>query len=151
LYPHHLRGGPRCTLDDFCGMVARLAERIGTHRIGIGSDLCQDQPDAVVEWMRNGRWMKAHLLGERPTFPPQPHWFRANRGFVNLRGGLRERGFSAEDVDQILGANWYNFFAAAFSVPTPGQTETVARLQLQRSQGSGGPAANPARDARMTP
>ncbi len=36
-------------------MVAQTAELIGVNQIGIGSDLCQDQPDEIVEWMRNGR------------------------------------------------------------------------------------------------
>ena len=34
------------------------AERYGAEHLGIGSDLCQDQPDSVVEWMRVGRWTK---------------------------------------------------------------------------------------------
>ena len=54
LYPHHLKDGSACTLDSFCAMVAEAASRYGAGSIGIGSDLCQDQPDSVVTWMRNG-------------------------------------------------------------------------------------------------
>ncbi|GIS14590.1 MAG: hypothetical protein CM15mP117_00220 [Alphaproteobacteria bacterium] len=40
-------------------MIAKTADLIGgTSSLGIGSDLCQDQPDSIVEWMRNGRWTK---------------------------------------------------------------------------------------------
>jgi len=46
LYPHHLKGGRACDLHDFCTMIARTAERHGSHFLGIGSDLCQDQPIA---------------------------------------------------------------------------------------------------------
>jgi len=42
LYPHHLKGKSDCTLESFCGMVARCAEIMGVERLGIGSDLCQD-------------------------------------------------------------------------------------------------------------
>ncbi len=74
LYPHHLKGGSDCTLAAFCEMVARTAERMGTDRLGIGSDLCQDQPDSVVDWMRAGRWTKRRDYGEgnadNPGFPP---------------------------------------------------------------------------------
>ena len=42
----------------FCEMIARTAELMGTDHIGIGSDLCQGQPDSVVEWMRVGRGTK---------------------------------------------------------------------------------------------
>jgi len=58
LYPHHLRNKSACTLQDFCEMVARTADLIGAEHLGIGSDLCQHQPDSVVEWMRTGRWTK---------------------------------------------------------------------------------------------
>ena len=64
LYPHHLKNGSLCTLESFCNMICRTAELIGTDNIGIGSDLCQDQPDSVVEWMRIGRWTKNIDFGE---------------------------------------------------------------------------------------
>ena len=40
LYPHHLKAGSACTLESFCGMIARTAEITGPGRLGIGSDLC---------------------------------------------------------------------------------------------------------------
>ena len=51
LYPHHLKNNSNCTLDSFCKMIVDLIELIGGDHIGFGSDLCQDQPDSVVEWM----------------------------------------------------------------------------------------------------
>ena len=116
LYPHHLANGSDCTLDSFTGMVADLVSRIGIDHIGIGSDLCQDQPDSVVEWMRVGRWTKSSPdvgLG-KAVFPPQPKWFRDNRDFPGLRTGLSERGFSAPEVDKLLGDNWLDFFTRSF-------------------------------------
>lgn len=118
MYPHHLRGGSDCTLDDFCTMIARTAELMGADRLGIGSDLCQDQPDSVVEWMRVGRWTKKVDFGEgsaaAPGFPPQPAWFRDNRDFPGLAEGLRRVGFGATEVDGIMGGNWLRFFDDSF-------------------------------------
>lgn len=117
LYPHHLKGGSACTLEAFTEMVARLADEIGVAHIGIGSDLCQGQPDSVVEWMRNGRWTKSEPnigLGNA-VFPPQPSWFRNNCDFANIHRGLRARGFSAADADLVLGGNWYRFFRESFA------------------------------------
>ncbi|MEL6375126.1 MAG: membrane dipeptidase [Pseudomonadota bacterium] len=118
LYPHHLKDKSDCTLARFSEMVARAADLMGVDHIGIGSDLCQDQPDSIVEWMRVGRWTKAMDYGEgskdAPGFPPQPAWFRDNRDFGNLEQGLRERGFAAADVGKILGGNWLRFFEASF-------------------------------------
>lgn len=118
LYPHHLKGGSTCTLEDFCAMAARTAEMIGAEHLGIGSDLCQDQPDSVVTWMRNGRWTKTADFGEgsaaSPGFPPQPSWFRDNRDFANIARGLGTAGFSETETNGILGGNWLRFFDDSF-------------------------------------
>ncbi len=113
LYPHHLPDGSDTTLDEFCTMVARTAEITGTHCLGIGSDLCQDQPDTVVQWMREGRWTKRHDPTVR--FPPQPEWFRSNRDFPKIAEGLARVGFSPGEVEAIMGGNWLRFFDASFA------------------------------------
>ena len=118
IYPHHLKDGSDCTLQSFCEAVARTAERYGTDNIGIGSDLCQDQPDSVVEWMRVGRWSKEIDYGEgaanAPGFPPQPSWFRDNRDFSKIEAGLRDVGMDDSEVAGIMGKNWYRFYAENF-------------------------------------
>ena len=118
LYPHHLKGGSDCALQGFCEMIARTAEQMGVERLGIGSDLCQDQPDRVVEWMRVGRWTKRVDYGEgsadSPGFPPQPDFFRDNRDFPRLAEGLRTVGFDGSEVEAILGGNWLRFFDDSF-------------------------------------
>jgi membrane dipeptidase len=114
LYPHHLHNNSKCTLESFCEMVAKTAEIMDVKNIGIGSDLCLNQPDNVVEWMRNGTWTKTKNYGEgsknKPGFPEQPNWFKDARGFDNIENGLKKIGFSEEDVNGILGNNWYNFY-----------------------------------------
>ena len=119
LYPHHLKGKSDCTLQDFCAMVASMAETYGVDHFGIGSDLCQDQPDSVVEWMRTGRWTKEIDYGEgssaAPGFPPMPEWFQDNRHFGNIATGLREIGFDAGEVAKLMGGNWMRFFEESFS------------------------------------
>ena len=114
LYPHHLLGGTNCTLDSFCQMVAKTAEIIGTKNLGIGSDLCLKQPDSIVEWMRNGTWTKTKDYGEgtasNAAFPNQPEWFKDARGFNNIETGLKNVGFNDEELQGILGNNWFNFY-----------------------------------------
>ncbi|RMD48913.1 MAG: membrane dipeptidase [Alphaproteobacteria bacterium] len=126
LYPHHLKGGPAASLEDFCAMIARAAERYGVGHLGIGSDLCQDQPDSVVRWMRNGRWTRGEDLGEgsaeMPGFPPQPPWFRDNRDFANIAAGLRAVGFDEAEVEAIMGGNWLAFFDRSFGPAEAGST-----------------------------
>jgi len=114
LYPHHLKNGSNCTLENFCEMAAKTVEIMGVKNIGIGSDLCINHPDSVVEWMRNGTWTKTKNYGEgsknKPGFPKQPNWFLDARGFKNLETGLKKIGFNEEETNGILGNNWYNFY-----------------------------------------
>ncbi len=118
LYPHHLKDGSDCKLGSFCDMVARLADMIGVNQIGFGSDLCQDQADEVVVWMRNGTWTRDTDYGEgsidAPGFPDNPTWFQDNRDFITILKGLSDVGFSNDEVRKIAGENWLDFFDKSF-------------------------------------
>lgn len=110
LYPHHLAGGSDCDFADFARMVSGLVDRYGAGHFGIGSDLCQDQPDSVVNWMRNGHWRK--IPAPPVKFPKQPGWFTDNRDFGRIASGLRDDGIDAAAVDGVMGQNWFDFLSA---------------------------------------
>ncbi|MGI9318534.1 MAG: membrane dipeptidase [bacterium] len=118
LYPFHLKNGSNCSLEEFCTMVAAAAELMGVDHIGIGSDLCQDQPDSVVEWMRNGRWSRSTDFGEgsasQAGFPAQPDWFANSTHYDHIAQGLQSKGFDDHEVEKIMGTNWLRFFEASF-------------------------------------
>ena len=118
MYPHHLKDKSDCTLASFCEMVARTADLMGVDNIGLGSDLCQDQPDSVVEWMRVGRWSKEMDYGEGSAgdagFRPMPDWFEDNRHFGNIAAGLIAHGFSEADTAAVMGENWLRFYDENF-------------------------------------
>ena len=133
IYPHHLKDKSACTLESFCQMIANTAEKYGIEHLGIGTDLCQDQPDSVVEWMRVGRWTKDIDYGEGTVdnagFPPMPTWFKDNRDFDSIESGLRAVGLSADETAAVMGGNWYRFFSENFGPASsvPSLTRTAAR------------------------
>lgn len=114
MYPHHLKDKSDCTLESFCGMIAKTADLMGAENLGIGTDLCQDQPDSIVEWMRVGRWTKEIDYGEGSAsdagFPPMPEWFKDNRDFDTIEQGLKNIGFSDAETAGIMGENWLRFY-----------------------------------------
>ena len=114
LYPHHLPSGSATTLREFCEMAAEAAETVGVDHLGIGSDLCQGQPDSVVRWMREGRWTRPEPGAEKATFPEQPPWFRDNRDFPGLAVGLGAAGFGEAEVAKVMGTNWRDFMRESF-------------------------------------
>lgn len=119
LYPHHLKDKSECSIASFCQMVATAAERYGIQQLGLGSDLCQDQPDSIVQWMRVGRWTKEIDYGEGSAsnagFPPMPSWFNDNTDFGNIEQGLLATGMNKEEVALFMGKNWYRFYKENFS------------------------------------
>jgi len=116
-YPFHLKNGSDCTLEDYCDMIANTADLMGIEHIAIGTDLCQDQPTSILEWMRNGRWSKQMDYGEgsqsNAGWPSPLSWLRDNRDFPNLIQGLRERGFDDDSVERIMGRNWVELLERA--------------------------------------
>ena len=118
IYPHHLKDGSNCSVQSFCDMVAKTIELMGEDNVGIGTDLCQDQPDSVVEWMRVGRWTKSTDYGEgsvdKPGFPDMPNWFGGNLDFSNISTGLKNTGMDQSMISKVMGGNWFNFFRNSF-------------------------------------
>jgi microsomal dipeptidase-like Zn-dependent dipeptidase len=68
--------------------------------------------------MRNGTWTNERDFGEGSAsfagFPDQPEWFRNNSDFLNIATGLKQVGFSSEEIGFVMGKNWLNFFEASF-------------------------------------
>lgn len=129
-YPHHLKDGGNCTLQSWCDMAALAVDLAGPTNVGIGTDLCQDQPDSIVEWMRVGRWTKAIDYGEGSAdnagFPPMPSWFNDNRDLAGIRAGLAAAGLDAATVDGVMGDNWHGFFANSFGAQNTATKEQSA-------------------------
>ena len=117
-YPHHLKDGSKCTLQSWCDMAALAIDLVGSQNVGIGTDLCQDQPDSIVEWMRVGRWTKAIDYGEGSAanagFPAMPNWFHDNRDLAGFREGLLASGLDLATIDGVMGDNWHAFFDKNF-------------------------------------
>jgi len=118
LYPHHLPRGSETTLREFGEMAAEAAAIVGVEHLGIGSDLCQGQPDSALRWMREGRWTRPARTAQAPVFPSQPDWFRTNADFPGLADGLAGAGFRPDEIARVLGGNWRDFFAASFYAAT---------------------------------
>lgn len=111
-YPFHLKNGSDCSLESYCEMIAKTVDLMGIRHVGIGTDLCQNQPTNILDWMRNGRWTKDMDYGEGSAgnagWPKSLSWFKDSRDFPNLIEGLHKQGFSEHEVSLIMGRNWFD-------------------------------------------
>ena len=118
LYPFHLKDQGKCKIEDFCSMIKKLINLIGIDHIGIGSDLCNNWPDEVVMWMRNGKWTKkldyGESLNKSISWPDQPSWFKKGSDINNIFEAMILNGFSEEEVFKVLGKNWLKFMQIHF-------------------------------------
>ena len=118
LYPYHLKNLGDCKIDDFCSMIKKLINLIGSDNIGIGSDLCMNWPDDVVMWMRNGKWTKRTDFGESKDrnikWPKQPYWYVKPSDINNIFTAMCKNGFKEQIAIKIIGKNWLNFMKNHF-------------------------------------
>src|SRR5699024_2847291 len=112
-YAMHLPGGGDCRLSEYCDMIARTVDLMGIDHVGLGTDLCQDQPAQTLIWMRHGRWSRSLNYGEgsadQPGWPVQPDWFKDARDYPNITSGLLSLGFQPHEIARIMGENWLDF------------------------------------------
>jgi membrane dipeptidase len=116
-FPAFVSSAPRPTLDDLLAHCDYLANLVGVDHIGIGLDYFQGQaPYApLAEAQRlyqasigSGRW-------KPETYPPPP--FEYPQGvetpaqLPNLTQALLARGYTPDEVRQILGENFLRVFA----------------------------------------
>ena len=118
LYPYHLKNLGDCTIEDYCSMIKKLIDLIGTDNIGIGSDLCLNWPDNVVMWMRNGKWTKQTDYGEsidkNIKWPQQPYWYEKSSDINNIFEAMCTNGINEKIAIKIIGMNWLNFMENHF-------------------------------------
>lgn len=117
MFPRITPGGRHGTLDQFCQMVERSAERFGIEHIGLGSDLYLDRTSAVspVE-VDEGRHALIAAVAEMPPFP---EWFQSPEDFPAIANRLSSRGMSTPDVQAVMGRNWMRLFDESFTDAIP--------------------------------
>jgi membrane dipeptidase len=118
-FPMLLPGGnpelvrSECTLEDFCDMVARLADEIGVEHIGLGTDHVGDQPLEYILWARMGTWTRD---APETRYGDAPEWTEGGpaRSLRRIHEGLLSHGFDEDEVAGIMGGNWLRLFDESF-------------------------------------
>lgn len=109
--------GAATTLEEFGDMVAWTADLVGVDAIGLGSDYCPGHTGQVRTWWRYARWSREKAPAEQMTMAPHEgwsEWVKTPAGLHNIIPELRRRGFSPDEVTQMMSGNWMRLFAETF-------------------------------------
>lgn len=109
--------GAATTLEEFGDMVAWTADLVGVDAIGLGSDYCPGHTGQVRTWWRYARWSREKAPAEQMTMAPHEgwsDWVKTPAGMHNIIPELRRRGFSPDEVAQMMSGNWMRLFAETF-------------------------------------
>lgn len=107
-FPSFVSGDPVPTLDHLVDHAVHISGLVGPEHLGIGLDF-SDEDEADYEY-----------FGYDERYYPRPPW-RWPTGISgwheagNISGALQRRGFSASEIDAILGGNFMRAFAHAWN------------------------------------
>lgn len=127
--PHPGLTNGKVALREWCEMVAEAVELMGIDHVGIGSDTADHWTHGGMTWIVRGRWWSQDesdyappedpwdpdpvMRDERMNFP-WPDFFGSPVDFPKLPPGLRDVGFSDEEIAKIMGGNWLRLFEDGF-------------------------------------
>lgn len=112
-FPALVSDSPQATLDEFVDHIVHVAEIAGPEHAALGLDYVSPEPAPGVygRLIASGEW-------SAQTYPPPPWRYPREiddaSGLPNLVRRLGERGFSAAEVDGIVGGNWLRVFESVW-------------------------------------
>lgn len=107
MFPAFLARGKGATVDDYIEAVEYTINLIGEERVGLGTDLTQDQPPAFFDWINRdkGDGRKLVDFGEALELGG----FKRSSDFPNITAAMERRGWRADRIERVLGQNWLSF------------------------------------------
>ncbi|BCM86731.1 membrane dipeptidase [Methylobacterium indicum] len=107
MFPAFLARGKESTVDDYIEAVEYTIKLVGEERVGLGTDLTQDQPPAFFDWINRdkGDGRKLVDFGEALELGG----YCRSSEFPNITAAMERRGWSEERIQRVLGKNWVQF------------------------------------------
>lgn len=106
------------SLKAWCELVARTVDLMGIDHVAIGTDRSHGHTQKDYDWMRMGRWTREVDFGaaspQRPGKAPPPEWFPEVEDLGRIPEGLRQTGFSSDEVEKITSDNWLRLYGEVF-------------------------------------
>ena len=108
-FPTFLARGYESTLEDVLDVVDYWVDLVGVDSVGIGLDFTELHTAEWFHWLMAGK-LKGSTVFPLPYPVPLPAGIARADEMPNLTAGLVGRGYSAEEVQKIMGLNVYRLF-----------------------------------------
>lgn len=95
------------TLDDYLDAVDYLVDLVGVDHVGLGPDFMEEMPAEVAAQALQG--LPPEVLEQFMKIPPT-QGFESISAMPNVTRGLLARGYSPDEVRQIMGGNWLRLY-----------------------------------------
>ena len=110
-----LKTGADSTLPDYVDAIDDLVQRIGIDHVAIGTDFTQDQTYEFWRYIGSqqgskypARYIDPNVRNDRRLL--YPRGLETPDRLPALADALSDRGYTWEDVEKLLGANWMRLF-----------------------------------------
>ncbi|WP_395474721.1 membrane dipeptidase [Saccharopolyspora spinosa] len=119
-YVRMLKNGVKTTEQEFVDMISWTVERFGVEHVALGTDFYTGYDVEAVKWWRMGRWGRESPvpIDESAPVVEWPTWFQSPAAFPTLVSTMMRSGFTAADLDLVLGGNWLRLFEQTFDRPS---------------------------------
>jgi membrane dipeptidase len=112
------------TIDHMLDHLDHVVKLVGHEHVGLGLDFVEgyqerhragNEPPSVHDRPPKWRTLRPDIFGTAEDFYniPYPKGLHSTRLLPNFTQGLLERGYSADQVEAILGRNWLSHFERA--------------------------------------
>lgn len=98
------------TLDDYVNAIDYLVELVGVDHVAIGADFMEEMPREVAEAVLSG--LSLDVIAFMESIPPVQN-FASAADMPNVTANLLGRGYSAADIQKIMGGNWLRLYEQA--------------------------------------
>ncbi len=106
---------PDSTFDDYLNHVDHAVKVMGIDHVGLATDF---PLRGIKAWATKENWYEPRLKTFKPSYnvrwPPWIPELDEPKRFRNVAHGLHRRGYSAGDIEKVLGMNWLNYFREVF-------------------------------------
>ncbi len=121
LVPYFIvRGGGRPSLDQFVDHIDHYVKLIGIDHVGLGLDYYWGQQPFATDEEADATWQQFVDAGiwDPANYPKPPHYYPEGLATPAEMSGLTKillkRGYSVDNVKQIMGLNWLRVFRSVW-------------------------------------